>query len=394
MASDELPSSPLDPHNPLASQQSRDAYLTARRRETLELPAGVEHLHLPPREQIYPAEINLSDIPLSVAMRREPNTTPIGRWLQAVEPMSPTNDPALRPASHWSSDSEPTTLSDSNSWISKLHEKAAHNFEFNRRDLSSPEGISPTNPGYRAAGIQPFAGSSSSRPFPASPSKRPMKTSPNEKSTGRLQGKKKHVPPPILTNRRIAVVIPLSKLRQGKPTTRKGKVSSQKAVLAPSGSALRPCNQPIFCCPICGFRLPLLTAINQHIRDNHPRAYNPTNGDVNDHEHEPSENHNDAVALPRRPIPRYICIALINDISSWLDNTHFLRMKTYFDETKPTFLGFWRTNYLLSVPIPENAHKLVRGTWCKDLVELSLSDVPQESAPGAIIKKALPSGNS
>ncbi|KAH9460319.1 hypothetical protein Pst134EB_008498 [Puccinia striiformis f. sp. tritici] len=289
MASDELPSSPLDPHNPLASQQSRDAYLTARRRETLELPAGVEHLHLPPREQIYPAEINLSDIPLSVAMRREPNTTPIGRWLQAVEPMSPTNDPALRPASHWSSDSEPTTLSDSNSWISKLHEKAAHNFEFNRRDLSSPEGISPTNPGYRAAGIQPFAGSSSSRPFPASPSKRPMKTSPNEKSTGRLQGKKKHVPPPILTNRRIAVVIPLSKLRQGKPTTRKGKVSSQKAVLAPSGSALRPCNQPIFCCPICGFRLPLLTAINQHIRDNHPRAYNPTNGDVNDHEHEPSE---------------------------------------------------------------------------------------------------------
>ncbi|KAH9460318.1 hypothetical protein MJO28_004011 [Puccinia striiformis f. sp. tritici] len=289
MAFDESPSSPLDPHNPLASQQSRDAYLTARRRDTLEVPSGVEHLQLPPREREYPSEINLSDIPLSVAMRREPNTTPIGRWLQAVEPMSPTHDPALRPVSHWSSDSEPTTYSDSTSWISQLPERAAHNFEFNRRDLSSPEGISPTNPGYRADDVQPLAGPSNSHAFPASPSKKPTKMSPNEKSVRRLQGKKKHVPPPILTQRRIAVVIPLSKLLQCKPTARKGMTSSQKPVLAPSGSAPRPRNQPIFCCPICGFRLPLLTAITQHIRDNHPRAYNSTNGHSNGPENESSE---------------------------------------------------------------------------------------------------------
>ncbi|KAI9616974.1 hypothetical protein H4Q26_010611 [Puccinia striiformis f. sp. tritici PST-130] len=148
MAFDESPSSPLDPHNPLASQQSRDAYLTARRRDTLEVPSGVEHLQLP-HVSGNTLGINLSDIPLSVAMRREPNTTPIGRWLQAVEPMSPTHDPALRPVSHWSSDSEPTLLG--------LHllDLAASRARRPQLRVQPPRsqlarGHQPDNPGYRA----------------------------------------------------------------------------------------------------------------------------------------------------------------------------------------------------------------------------------------------------
>ncbi|POV95680.1 hypothetical protein PSTT_16106, partial [Puccinia striiformis] len=316
MAFDESPSSPLDPHNPLASQQSRDAYLTARRRDTLEVPSGVEHLQLPPREREYPSEINLSDIPLSVAMRREPNTTPIGRWLQAVEPMSPTHDPALRPVSHWmnlpptrtpppgsrSFPSAPPTTSSSTAAISARQRASARPTLVTAPTMSS------------------LAGPSNSHAFPASPSKKPTKMSPNEKSVRRLQGKKKHVPPPILTQRRIAVC---------KPTARKGMTSSQKPVLAPSGSAPRPRNQPIFCCPICGFRLPLLTAITQHIRDNHPRAYNSTNGHSNGPENESSEKLHDAVVLPPTPNPRHGCIALINNISVLGFITHIaLRLKT------------------------------------------------------------------
>ncbi|KAI9616973.1 hypothetical protein H4Q26_010610 [Puccinia striiformis f. sp. tritici PST-130] len=229
---------PLDPHNPLASQQSRDAYLTAvvERRSNFLRGRASSYLH--------------------------PNTTPIGRWLQAVEPMSLRMTQPYGPPHTGVPTANPPPIG-----LQLLDLEAS-------RESRSQLRVQPPR-SQLARGHQPDQpGLPRCRLY----SRCRLKQLPQEKA--------RPAPDPHQPQNRSCH--PLSKLRQGKPTTRKGK-SSQKAVLAPSVLALRPCNQPIFCCPICGFRLPLLTAINQHIRDNHPRAYNPTNGDVNDHEHEPSE---------------------------------------------------------------------------------------------------------
>ncbi|KAI9616972.1 hypothetical protein H4Q26_010609 [Puccinia striiformis f. sp. tritici PST-130] len=222
MSSDELPSNSIHPHKSFVDKQSR---------QSLEVPPEVEHLHLSRRVQGTPRKSTWATS--RCTMLRSPS----GSTLSARVPSShPSSDP--------SSDSAST----------------------------SPKLQSQT-PGYGASNIRPSTGASTSRALPSSPIKnipsspvkKVMRTSPKAKNVGRLQGKKKH--------RRIAVVRPLSKLRQYKPTARKAK-ALQRRVLISCSISNRPSQQPIFRCPICSLQLPLLSAIKHHIRSDHPNYYN------------------------------------------------------------------------------------------------------------------------
>ncbi|POV95682.1 hypothetical protein PSTT_16104 [Puccinia striiformis] len=262
MSSDEIASNSIHPHKSFVDKQSR---------QSLEVPPEVEHLHLSRRVQRYPSQINLGDIPMHDAA--------VSEWLDTI-----ARD-AFLPRSYWSSDSVPSShpssdpSSDSASTSPKVAEPDVQSLyqppESDRHGLRSSEsrGHSPQSPGYGASNIRPSTGASTSRALssspikkiPSSPVKKVMRTSPKAKNVGRLQGKKKH--------RRIAVVRPLSKLRQYKPTARKAK-ALQRRVLISCSTSDRPSQQPIFRCPICSLQLPLLSAIKHHIRSDHPNYYN------------------------------------------------------------------------------------------------------------------------
>ncbi|PLW55262.1 hypothetical protein PCANC_10528 [Puccinia coronata f. sp. avenae] len=273
MSSQQLPSnpsSPIDPHNPLADQESRDAYLNTRRQEQadeLEAPADGGPIRLSTRLRRYPSQIQLRDIPIPAATIPEPAATPVSQWLRTVVPVTPRSDQAFAPRSYWSSESDPSSHSTSVSSSlppSRNSNSLFQTLEFNRRGLHSPEGISPTNPGYPVTGPST---SSAVRP-PGSPAKKPSPL----KGFNRLHGKKKHLSPLSIPRPRqiVAVVIPKTRVR---PSKNKRQVGSSRTQLALPSSSIRPRDPPVFTCPICSLKLPLLNPLKEHIRLCHPDQY-------------------------------------------------------------------------------------------------------------------------
>ncbi|KAA1139325.1 hypothetical protein PGTUg99_037756 [Puccinia graminis f. sp. tritici] len=242
------PSSPLDPHGPLTDQQSRDAYMNARRQLPREIPPATEQLRPARREQMDLSHLNLSDIPLPGATSHEPPMTPISRWLRNIEPLSPTTDLALPTESYSSpeSDGSMDTASTSSVVADRNQQSPTRIIAFTREGLFIPEGISPTNARHRPADIHPIAGPSNARmvsPSPAansdsdspvlssspakkssnsagmvssSPTKKTVKVNGKGKAPGRSDGKKKHGVPTANLPRRPVVKIPKSRLRSGK----------------------------------------------------------------------------------------------------------------------------------------------------------------------------------
>ncbi|OAV92794.1 hypothetical protein PTTG_04946 [Puccinia triticina 1-1 BBBD Race 1] len=258
MASDSLPPSPIDPHHPLSNLQRQHANLNHQIQQALGASSGAEKINRVRHMPAFPSQLHLSDIPIRDAPSFDQPLTPISLWLQTVEPVTPRSHQAYGAASYWSSDSDISIESESvySTCADRDNEspiQTLKTFDFNRRGDYSPDGISPTNPGYRAADVQPVPGPSTTRPLP------PV-----------APGKKKHCASAHIPCR-VAVVIPITKLRPAKLAAKKPQASPHR----PSASSLplRPYEQPIYCCPVCGYQLPLLSAMRHHLSQAHPHHY-------------------------------------------------------------------------------------------------------------------------